>query len=80
MACELFGGVRRGRAKFPAARKEIPTYIDIYAEIGLFHLLASCVAKPSIRSVQDPGVYGMWGLVFAVHTPGAGRTVGCTSF
>ena len=75
MACELFGDVVGRNFQPPGRRSE-----HRYAGIGLFRSLMSCVAKPSIRSVQDPGVYVIWGLVFAVHTPGAGKAVGYTSF
>ena len=52
MACELFGDVVGRNFQPPGRRSQ-----HRYAGIGLFRSLMSCVAKPSIRSVQDPGVY-----------------------
>ena len=43
-------------------------YIDMR---GWLVFLVDDVCKPRIRSVQDPCVYVVWGLVFVVHTPGA---------
>ena len=47
---------------------------------GWLVFLVDDVCKPRIRSVQDPCVYVVWGLVFVVHTPGADKAVGWTSF
>ena len=76
------GGMRalrwRGRTKFEIfSRTKGDPYIDMR---GWLVFLVDDVCKPRIRSVQDPCVYVVWGLVFVVHTPGADKAVDCTSF